>query len=60
MSGDVLDDAGLNGIATARDGSKIYLTFTGPDEEQGFLLNPRARLHPGGIRASVPAAFEVS
>ena len=38
ISGDVLDDAGLNGITTARDGSKIYLTFTGPDEEQGGVL----------------------
>jgi hypothetical protein len=38
MSGDVLDDARLNGIATAVDGSKIYLTFTGPDEEQGGVL----------------------
>jgi hypothetical protein len=38
MSGDVLDDAGPHGIATARDGSKIYLTFTGPDEEQGGVL----------------------
>jgi hypothetical protein len=38
MSGDVLDDARLNGITSARDGSKIYLTFTGPDEEQGGVL----------------------
>jgi hypothetical protein len=38
MSGDVLVDAGLNGIATATDGSKIYLTFTGPDDEQGGVL----------------------
>ena len=38
MSGDVLDDARLNDIATAVDGSKIYLAFTGPDEEQGGVL----------------------
>jgi hypothetical protein len=38
MSGDVPDDARLNGIATAVDGGKIYLTFTGPDEEQGGVL----------------------
>ena len=38
LDGDILDDARLNGIATARDGSKIYLTFTGPDEEQGGVL----------------------
>jgi hypothetical protein len=38
LNGDILDDARLNGIATARDGSKIYLTFTGPDEEQGGVL----------------------
>lgn len=38
VSGDVLDDARLNGIAAAADGSKIYLTFTGPDEERGGVL----------------------
>jgi hypothetical protein len=38
MSGDVLDDARLNGIGTAADGSKIYLTFTSPEEEQGGVL----------------------
>jgi hypothetical protein len=38
MSGDLLDDARLNGIGTAAAGSKIYLTFTGPDEEQGGVL----------------------
>jgi predicted TIM-barrel fold metal-dependent hydrolase len=38
MNGDVLDDAHLNGIATAVDGSKIHLTFVGPDEEQGGVL----------------------
>jgi hypothetical protein len=38
LDGDFLDDARLNGIATTRDWSKIYLTFTGPEEEQGGVL----------------------
>jgi hypothetical protein len=38
LDGDFLEDARLNGIATTRDGSKIYLTFTGPEEEQGGVL----------------------
>jgi hypothetical protein len=37
IGGDFLDEARLNGIASARDGDKIYLTFTGPDEEQGGI-----------------------
>ena len=35
---DLLDEVRLNGIASARDGTKIYLTYTGPDEEQGGVL----------------------
>ena len=38
LGGDFPDDARLNGIATTRDGSKIYLTFTGPDKDQGGVL----------------------
>jgi hypothetical protein len=39
LDGDFLDDARLNGIATTRDWSKIYLTFTAPpEEEQGGVL----------------------
>jgi hypothetical protein len=36
--GDLLDEIHLNGIASARDGTKIYLTYIGPDEEQGGVL----------------------
>jgi hypothetical protein len=35
---DLLDEVPLNGIASARDGTKTYLTYTGPDEEQGGVL----------------------
>jgi hypothetical protein len=38
LDGDFSDDARLNGIATTRDGNKIYLTVTGPDKEQGGVL----------------------
>jgi hypothetical protein len=37
LDGDFLADFRLNGIATTRDGSKIYLTFTGPYDEGGVL-----------------------
>ena len=39
---DLLDEVRLNGIASARDGTKIYLTYTGPDEEQGGVLEVSA------------------
>jgi hypothetical protein len=34
-----LDGALLNGITTSTDGKTIYLTFTGPDQNQGGVLS---------------------
>jgi hypothetical protein len=33
-----LDNASLNGIAASTDGTTIYVTFTGPSNEQGGVL----------------------
>jgi len=38
VNGYPLDDVALNGIAASPDGAAIYLTFVGPDEEQGGVL----------------------
>jgi hypothetical protein len=36
--GQPLDNANLNGLATSADGTMIYVTFTGPGQNQGGVL----------------------
>jgi hypothetical protein len=38
IAGRALDNARVNGITTSPDGTKIYVTFTTDEEEQGCLL----------------------
>ena len=38
INGDPLENVSLNGIATSPDGRAIYVTFIGPDDEQGGVL----------------------
>jgi DNA-binding beta-propeller fold protein YncE len=38
INDDPLENVSLNGIATSPDGGTIYVTFIGPDDEQGGVL----------------------